>query len=111
MGALALSIVALLLPRLGCRRGQGDRAMDEFDCFQCGRGGADEHIGLCALCFASLDPYTRKRAEHFAIQAALVRQALIEEEGMGARWSEQQYREYLRRAQAPAPREDRKAYG
>lgn len=79
------------------------------ECGQCGRPGADVHTGLCNLCFVDLPTYFRKQAEKRAISAALIRQALVNGDTMGIRWNEKQYSEHLRKMQAPAPREARKA--
>lgn len=113
-GWLAVAAVAALIwVALGSRRGNRGKAVtaDGIICLQCGRPG-DEHTGLCGECLISLEPYFRHKAERFAITAALVKQAMIDEAPMGApRWTEQQYRDYLRRAQAPAPKEERKSSG
>lgn len=74
-------------------------------CLECGEYGADEHLFLCPTCFVKMPPYFRKQAEHFAIHAALLRRALIEERMGGVRWSEQQLRDFLRKTQEPAQNE------
>lgn len=84
-----------------------------LECGLCGRpGAADLHTGICSTCLVDLPPYFRKQAEQRAISAALIRQALVRGGMMGGiRWNEKQYADYLRKAQSPAPREERKANG
>ena len=83
-----------------------------LECGLCGKAGADLHTGICSLCLVDLSPYFRKQAEQRAISAALIRQALVRGGIMGGvRWNEKQYADFLKRQQAPAPREERKASG
>lgn len=79
-------------------------------CEQCREPGADIHTLLCPACLIALPPYWRTQAERFAIFAALLRQSLVEiPVGQAPRWSEQQYRDYLRRSQSPPEPEPKKA--
>lgn len=83
---------------------------EALPCWSCGRPSADEHTLICSHCLLALPGYDRHCAEHFAIHVALLRQHLMNEEQMGGiRWTEAQLREHLRRAQEPAPKEERKA--
>lgn len=84
-------------------------ALPPLRCDACGHLGADVHTLLCPHCLIALPPYFRAKAERLAIQAALLRRALIEEPMGGIRWTEQMYREHLRKQQQPAPVEPRKA--
>lgn len=84
-------------------------ALPPMRCDACGHLGADVHTLLCPHCLVALPPYFRAKAERLAIQAALMRRAFIEEPMGGIRWTEQQYREHLRKQQQPAPVEPRKA--
>lgn len=78
-------------------------------CEQCREPGADIHTLLCPACLIALPPFFRKRAEEFAIYAALLRHTFVENPMGAVRWSEQQYRDYLRKAQSPPEPEPKKA--
>lgn len=80
-------------------------------CGVCGRPGADRDTQLCHVCFTTIPEYFRRKAEQYAIHVALLRQALVEGNMGGIRWTEQQLRDHLRRAQKPAPKEEVKAGG
>lgn len=84
--------------------------MGAYPCLQCGKP-SDQHLLLCWECLLRLPPYYRTMAEHAAIDAALIRHAMVEVGVGGIRWSEQQYRDFLRKSQAPAPKEERKVKG
>lgn len=73
-------------------------------CWECGRARADVHTMLCPQCLVALPSYFRAKVERFAIQAALLRQALVEKPVGAVRWTDQQYRDYLRKTQShPEP--------
>jgi hypothetical protein len=79
-----------------------DGGAQALRCDSCGHLGADIHTLLCPHCLIALPPYFRAKAERAAIQAALLRQHLIEEPMGAIRWTEQQYRDFLRKQpQAP----------
>lgn len=69
------------------------------------------HTMRCVPCFLSLPSYFRSQVEHDAIDAAILRQAMMGDEMGAIRWTEQQYQDHMHRRQKPASQEDRKVKG